>query len=102
LRRLLTINEEILGELTTAHAKNIAFSEGKMTLLQLDFEEERAFDCFLSHVGPSLDQLLRRSFGEERSLERQIAKWEHFKQVITQHLLSSTACIRHLTPKTLH
>ncbi len=85
LSRLLKINDEILTELKLALTENAPFPLGKMTLLQLDFEEESAFDCFLSHVGPSLDQLLNRSFGDGCSLERHIAKWEHFKEVIVKH-----------------
>lgn len=85
LKRLGKLSAEIGKTLEEAKQSGTDPSPGKMTLLQLDFEEESGFECFLSHVGPALSQLLSRSFGEAPSVEKQSAKWEHFQEVIRKH-----------------
>lgn len=100
LQRLLGLCEEMLTELDVLKKRGFSpdkpFPSGKMTVLQLDFEEEKAFDCFLPHVGPAIDRLLNRSHAipihaeeEEirlRSIDRLITKWEHLKIMIQKEI----------------
>lgn len=100
LENLLSICNQMLEEFdamkTAAPAMDKPFPNGKMTLLQLDFEEEKAFDCFFPHVGPAIDTLLNRSHPllasddpeqvRIRSIERLTKKWEHLKMMIEQEL----------------
>ncbi len=91
LQRLHRLSKEMLEELNALKTEERSFPTGKMTLLQLDFEEEKAFECFLPHVGPMLDRLLNRSFpdleGRSHGIERQMAKWERLHQMIQKELL---------------
>ena len=89
LQNLVDLSSQIVTLLKTCLETNSPYPYGKMTLFELDFEEEEAFECFLPHVGPALNRLLERSFpkNEPLSLERQIAKWEHFKEVVEKYHL---------------
>ncbi|MBS0653532.1 MAG: hypothetical protein JSR39_08440, partial [Verrucomicrobia bacterium] len=94
------ICDEMLAELDANKQRGFCaekpFPSGKMTVLQLDFEEEKAFDCFLPHVGPAIDRLLNRSHAiplvaEEKeirlkSIDRLITKWEHLKTMIQKEI----------------
>ncbi len=100
LEKLLSICDEMLVELDVNKQRGFfpekPFPSGKMTVLKLNFEEERAFDCFLPHVGPAIDQLLNRSHaipshGEQeeillKTIERQVMKWEHLKTMIEKEI----------------
>lgn len=100
LEKLLSICDEMLAELDANKQRGFCsekpFPSGKMTVLQLDFEEEKAFDCFLPHVGPAIDRLLNRSHAiplvaEEKeirlkSIDRLISKWEHLKTMIQKEI----------------
>ncbi len=100
LSKLLGICDEMLSELTCmkdgTFSMDKPFPSGKMTILQLDFQEEKAFDCFLPHVGPAIDRLLNRShfipsFGDQREIrlktvERLLTKWEHLKKMIQKEI----------------
>jgi hypothetical protein len=65
---------------------------GKMALLEMDFQEEKAFECLFLAVGPALDKLLFRAFSissdisaEEKYrllIESKIAKWKQWKGMI--------------------
>ncbi len=100
LEKLLSICDEMLVELDVNKQRGFCpekpFPSGKMTLLKLDFEEEKAFDCFFPHVGPAIDRLLNRSHpipsdAEQqeihlKTIERLITKWEHLKTMIEQEI----------------
>jgi hypothetical protein len=106
LSKLSTLCDQMLDELNTFRKRGYSdahsFPSGKMTLLQLDMEEEQAFDCFLPHVGPMLDRLLNRShaippFGEPEAIQaktvaRLITKWEHLKTMIEKEKETLKAC----------
>lgn len=65
---------------------------GKMTILEIDFQEEKAFECLFPVLGPALDKLLARAFyssscstEEEKRrvfIESKIAKWKQWKEMI--------------------
>jgi hypothetical protein len=72
------------------------FPTGKMTILEVDFQEEKAFECLFPFLGPALDKLLNRAFyipaycTEEQqrriSLECKIAKWRQWKEIIESEI----------------
>ena len=74
----------------------VAFPTGKMTILEIDFQEEKAFECLFPTVGPALDTLLSRAFyvspratEEEKrrlSIEHKIAKWRQWKEMIDHEI----------------
>jgi hypothetical protein len=74
----------------------VAFPTGKMTILEIDFQEEKAFQCLFPTVGPALDTLLARAFyvspqateEEKRRLciEYKIAKWRQWKEMIDHEI----------------
>ncbi|MBY0528564.1 MAG: DUF115 domain-containing protein [Rhabdochlamydiaceae bacterium] len=100
LSTLLSLCDEMLEELeafkTSDHLLERTLPSGKMTLLQIDFEEEKAFECFFPHVGPALDQMLNRTHPlpldresleyRKRLIERLITKWEHVRKMIIKEL----------------
>ena len=101
LQRLLRISDEMLEELEKEIPLEKPFPTARMTILQIDFEEEKAFECFFQNVGPSLDALLNRSHPFSYALdekkrranqtERLKMKWKHFRMAIENqiaHLVS--------------
>src|SRR5579862_1426292 len=93
LSRLHGIAEEILKETHRVQANpSLDWPTGKMTILEIDFQEEKAFTALFLALGPSLDRLLNRTqylsptLSEEEKrrmkLERQRAKWTQFKEMI--------------------
>lgn len=85
------IVDQILAEIQRAEGDaHIAWPTSKMTILEIDFQEERAFTCCFLTLGPALDRLLNRahylspllSEDEKRriGLERQKLKWIQFKE----------------------
>lgn len=96
LLRLGSIAEEMLEELERVKDKVpfglSAFPTGKMTILEIDFQEEKAFECLFPTLGPALDRLLSRAFfssphstQEEQlrlQVESKIGKWKQFKEMI--------------------
>ncbi len=91
LLRLGSFAEEMLDELHRVKDSG-PFPTGKMTILEIDFQEEIAFECLFPHLGPALDKLLARAYyispdspsKEQRRMqvESKIAKWKQFKEVI--------------------
>lgn len=100
LKRLQKICVEMLQELKRLKdpidGRDLPLPTGKMTILQLDFEEEKAFDCFLPHVGPALDRLLNRSHAipfeldsqeiRLKMLDRLSTKWEHIQTMVEKEI----------------
>jgi hypothetical protein len=92
LRRLYRIASDILSEL-----QQDSLSTGKMALLEMDFQEEKAFGCLFPLLGQALDQLLFRAFPvslhlseEEKTRllrESKIKKWTHWKEMIESEIL---------------
>jgi hypothetical protein len=72
LERTLQLSEEILQETT-----------GRQAVLEMDFMDEMAFECFLQPLIPTLDRLLGRYFLKE---EQKKAKWTEVKSVIADYL----------------
>lgn len=96
LQRLGSIAEEMIEELERVKER-VAFGQvslptGKMTILEIDFQEEKAFECLFPTLGPALDKLLSRAFyssshstEEEKrriAVESKLAKWRHWKEMI--------------------
>jgi hypothetical protein len=100
LSTLLTLSDAMLEELeafkTSDNILERTLPSGKMTILQIDFEEEKAFECFFPHVGPALDQMLNRTHPlpleresleyRQRLLDRLITKWQHVRKMIVKEL----------------
>jgi hypothetical protein len=100
LLRLRSIAEEMVEELEKVRSLcglgSCFFPTGKMTILEMDFQEEKAFECLFPTLGEAIDKLLFRSFflppdsseEEKRSLliESKIAKWKHWKQIINSEI----------------
>ncbi len=96
LLRLGSIAQEMIDELERVknllHLGRVTLPTGKMTILEIDFQEEIAFDCLFPLIGPALDTLLARAFfssshsSEEHkqrtALECKIAKWRQWKEMI--------------------
>ncbi len=87
LGRCLQIADEMLVEIGRVESDpNLPLQTGRMVILELDFEEEMAFECLLQTLGPVLDRVINRyfHFSQERKalIDKQKAKWEHFKTVI--------------------
>lgn len=93
LARLETINEQILTEIQRVKQHNAAlWPSGLMTLLECDFQEEKAYNCLFPVLGIALDRLFNRAhylsplIPEDRKreilLERALAKWTRFKEII--------------------
>lgn len=93
LIRLEKIAEQILAEITKAQAhEDSAWPSGRMTILEIDFQEEKAFGCLFPILGPALDRLFNRahylspllSKQEKRriQLERQKAKWIKYQELM--------------------
>ncbi|MES2345407.1 MAG: 6-hydroxymethylpterin diphosphokinase MptE-like protein [Chlamydiota bacterium] len=72
LQRTLQLAEEIPQEKT-----------GRRAVLEMDFVDEMAFECFLQPLGPALDRILNRYFAPK---ERESVKWKEIHSVITQYL----------------
>lgn len=96
LERLEQLTEEMLSELERARKTNADLPTGKMAILEIDFQEEKAFECLFPHLGPALDKLLARAFflpcncsNEEKKrlqIDAKIAKFQHFKKTIESEL----------------
>jgi hypothetical protein len=100
LLRLRVIAEEMIEELERVHSlpflSSLSLSTGRMTILEIDFQEEKAFECLFINLGPSLDKLLSRAFftapesseEEKRRLliESKIAKWKQWKAMIDSEI----------------
>jgi hypothetical protein len=100
LLRLGSIAEEMLEELERVRDLfpfgQVSFPTGKMTILEIDFQEEKAFECLFPSLGPALDKLLDRAFyvpphcAEEQqrriSLECKVAKWRQWKEIIDSEI----------------
>jgi hypothetical protein len=100
LLRLGSIADEMLEELEKVKDLfpfgQAALPMGKMTILEIDFQEEKAFECLFPSLGPALDKLLARAFyipphcteEEQRriSLECKIAKWRQWKEIIDSEI----------------
>lgn len=89
LKRCLKMGEEMLLELS----KQQTFKEtGKMVILQIDFKEEAAYDCFLKPVEFAIERLFARYYPEEdrqrMALERERAKWDQLKSMMESFLNS--------------
>jgi hypothetical protein len=108
LIRLSVIAQEMLEELE--RVKKLPFLEGiclptgRMAILEIDFQEERAFECLLPALGPALDKLLARAFftapqsgpAEKQRvlLESKLAKWTQFKAMIDSEIEFFNASLR--------
>lgn len=86
LKESLHICEEILKEFEEKKEK--ALHAGKVILLQQDFVEQIAYECFLKGIDIALNQLLFRYFpdldNQKTILQREVAKWQELKRQITQ------------------
>ena len=96
LVRLGSIAQAMLEELDRAQDLfifgKVNLPTGKMAILEIDFQEEKAFECLFPTLGPALDKLLSRAFysspnsteEEQRRLlvESKIAKWKQWKEMI--------------------
>jgi hypothetical protein len=86
LLRLSAIADQMLEELERAKTlEESSLPTGKMTILEIDFQEERAFECLFPLLGPSLDRLLSRAFFPT-PIESKTAKWQHWKEVIESEI----------------
>lgn len=86
LKRLDVIAAEMLNELEKMKQQGSLLPTGKMTILELDFEEEKAFFPLLLSLIPALDTFLDRHFlktkeqeEESRLLAKKTAKWSYLK-----------------------
>ncbi|MGC1879119.1 MAG: 6-hydroxymethylpterin diphosphokinase MptE-like protein [Rhabdochlamydiaceae bacterium] len=96
LFHLRRIAEEMIGELKRIKDLQLSPPTGKMTILEIDFQEEKAFECLFLAVGPALDKLLARAFyppspcteeeGRHLALECKIAKWQQWKEMIDSEI----------------
>lgn len=98
LLRLGCIADKMIEELERVQSlkKTIPFPTGKMAILEIDFQEEKAFECLFPTFGPALDKLLSRAFflspsaTEEESrrllIESKIAKWKQWKEMIDSEI----------------
>lgn len=100
LMRLGSIAEEMIEELERvkdlATFGLVSLPTGKMAILEIDFQEEKAFECLFPTLGPSLDKLLSRAFfssphsaEEEKNrllIESKIAKWKQWKEMIDSEI----------------
>jgi len=69
---------------------------GKMAILEMDFQEEKAFDCLFPTLGPALDKLLSRAFvpslhsteGEKERLMLacKLAKYKAWQEIIVSKI----------------
>lgn len=96
LMRLSSIAQEMIEELERIHhlvpLGIVSMPTGKMAILEIDFQEEKAFECLFPTLGPALDKLLSRIFyvspdsseEEQRRIlvESKIAKWKQWKEII--------------------
>lgn len=93
LFRLALIADEILAELQKVREDSFQeFPTGRITILEIDFQEEKGFECLFPLLGPVLNRLLDRLFycsqhcSEEEvrkvEIDRQIAKWTQWKEMI--------------------
>jgi hypothetical protein len=94
LIRLGSIADEMVQELE--RIQNLpdmpSLPTGKMAILEIDFTEEKAFECLFPLLGPALDKLLSRAFftspnSSEEEKQRiliasKIAKWNQWKEMI--------------------
>ena len=100
LLRLGSIAEQMIEELEKAKdllsLAKLTLPTGKMTILEIDFQEEKAFECLFPTLGPALDKLLARAFctlmhctEEEQHryfLESKMAKWKQWKEMIDSEI----------------
>jgi hypothetical protein len=100
LLRLKAIAEAMIEELERVQGHpllgSLPLPTGKMAILEIDFQEEKAFECLFPTFGPALDKLLSRAFfispqsSEEEKrrllLEGKIAKWKHWKEMIDSEI----------------
>lgn len=98
LIRLGSIAEGMIEELERVQSlkKAVPLPTGKMAILEIDFQEEKAFQCLFPTFGPALDKLLARAFflspnaSEEEScrlhIESKIAKWKQWKEMIDSEI----------------
>ncbi|HSW86286.1 MAG TPA: 6-hydroxymethylpterin diphosphokinase MptE-like protein [Rhabdochlamydiaceae bacterium] len=88
LERCLCICDEMLMEIQ--NNKENPSQTGKMVILEIDFQEEMAFDCLLSALGPALDRIMNRchSNSQQNDLDRFQTKWSHIKSLINSTLNS--------------
>ncbi len=100
LIRLGVIADQLIEELERVQAlgpsSTTPLPTGKMAILEIDFQEEKAFECLFPTLGPALDKLLTRAFllsshpteEEKRSsyLKSKIAKWKQWKEMIDSEL----------------
>lgn len=100
LLRLGSIAEGMIEELEKVKDLfpfgQVAFPTGKMTILEIDFQEEKAFECLFPSVGPAIDTLLARAFytspratEEEKrrvAIDCKIAKWRQWKEMIDHEI----------------
>ncbi len=89
-RHLETASDELKASLKRAliivqELKKSSKETGKMVLLQMDLEEEVAFDCFLQPVESALEKLFARYFFES-PLEKKLAKWSHMEATLQSYL----------------
>lgn len=92
LVRLGSIADQMLEELERVQSLQVPIPTGKMAILEIDFQEEKAFECLFPLLGPALDKLLARAFfvspgsteQEKRHLllESKIAKWKQWREMI--------------------
>jgi hypothetical protein len=101
LHRLGSIADEMIKELERVKDLlpfgQVSLPTGKMAILEIDFQEEKAFECLFPILGPALDKLLSRAFyaspqsteEEKRRLliESKIAKWREWKKMIDSEIL---------------
>ncbi|MES2122626.1 MAG: 6-hydroxymethylpterin diphosphokinase MptE-like protein [Chlamydiota bacterium] len=99
LMRLGSIAEGILEELGRIKeqfpSRNLP--SGKLAILEIDFQEEIAFECLFPAVGPALSRLLDRAFfsstgsseedKQRTAIEKQLAKWRQWKEMIDAEIL---------------
>ena len=98
LQRLGFIADKMIEELERVQnlQKTVPLPTGKMAILEIDFQEEKAFQCLFPTFGPALDKLLSRAFflaphateKESRRLliESKIAKWKQWKEMIRSEI----------------
>ena len=100
LHRLKNIAEQMVEELARVQAHpdlaELTLPTGKMTILEIDFVEEKAFECLFPALGPALDKLLSRAFfvqsnsteeQKRRSLiESKLAKWKRWIEMIDSEI----------------
>ncbi|MBS0619906.1 MAG: motility associated factor glycosyltransferase family protein [Verrucomicrobia bacterium] len=86
LVRLLSIAEAILEELERIETRLLDYPTGKLAILEIDFQEEKAFECLFPALGIALNRVVAHALPDGTPLQKALLKWKQWHEILLEEI----------------